>query len=362
MVKLPPFLEADNPLARNGMRDNALRMMKGDPNGYRLNSLLVRNEPVIALASVLDAVGYSIERLKIYSGYVGMRGDISEVLDVAREHDVVPYIGGGVFDGRTKKGEVNAVATHLEKLSIDTVEVSNDKGDMNLKAFRGLVIEMKKRFKTVMVEVGRKTDDPAKLEESIAEIEMALDLGVQDIVLEGGGNGNYGIYNEDHNVRSLLLGLLERKVRSYGKSPIVEAATDNQHSYLVSCSGLPWNTRIGNVTPSISQLFDISDFRMRSMSKEGDAENIKRRRRFSEVIDYAVRTCVERHYKLTDLVNDERMTNICMCHDDHVTGAMNAIDEAIREGGRGGRKRRMPGDGISSLSELFGRLGFEIED
>lgn len=339
MAKLPAFLERDNPLATKDIRDGAHKLTGGDPTKFRLNSVLVRSESPAELDGMLKATGYAVERLKIYSGYAADRGDIEDVLAMSREHGITPYIGGGIFDDK-KPAEIARTADKLEALGIDTVEVSNDKGAMRLKAFRELAQELQKRFATVLVEVGRKDNEPVKLDEWMSELEMAADIGVNDIVFEGGGNGNFGIYTKQNHIKSLLLAILHRKATELGKSPIIEAAEMTQCAYMVSCSGLPWNTRMANVHPTARSNMAISGFRQRSMTHEGAAENDTRSDRLNRVVDYAVKACKDRHYSLKDLVNDSRTFNICMCMEDYVGDAKENVLEAIRDGGRGARSLR----------------------
>lgn len=357
MTNLPAFLERDNPLASKDLRDGVHKLTGGDPDKFKLNSLLIRSESPVELDAMLKATGFGVERLKIYSGYAPDRSDLEDVIAVSRQHGVTPYIGGGIFDDK-KPAEIARTADKLESLGIDTVEVSNDAGKMKLKAFRELAKELQKRFSTVLVEVGRKDHEKVELDDWMLELEMAAEIGASDIVFEGGGNGDFGIYTEQNHVKSLLLALMHRKALELGKSPVIEAATLGQSAYLVACSGLPWNTRIANVDPTIRSNMLIATYRQRSMTHKGAAENDKRADRLNRVVDYAAKACRDRHYSLKDLVNDSRTYNICMCLEDYVGDTKDNVLEAIRDGGRGARSlNRRP-----SLSDFFSSWDLVSDD
>ncbi len=361
MANLPPFLDPHNALAPKEMRESVQKMTGGTPERFKLNTLLIRDESARSIDDVLRATGYGVERVKLYSGSAHARGDIEDVFAASREHGITPYIGGGIFE-KKKSAEINQIANVLEGMNVDTVEISNDHDAMSLREFRALVKELKKRFQSVLVEVGRKgSDEPIDMSVWNAELEMALELEATDIVLEGGGNGNLGMYTSEGNMKSLATAMLHERARTAGMSPIIEAAQAVQQGYLTCCGGFPWDTRIGNALPTITAQTQIATFRMASMTKKGDAENKRRIDRLSRLLEYVSQTPRMNAMNLNTLVNDAGMLNVCMCKDSNLTNAKISVDEVMRNGkSRAGVRMQR----TLQMRDLFGgsSFSFAIDD
>lgn len=224
---------------------DVLAATDGDVEALRRTNVIVFYETIQHIEECLSNVWYAIHALKIHSGTLHMIDDMEGTIALAREHDVVPYIGGGIVEAALEKNALGKTVKDLHALGIDTIEISNNSEKIEPAAFERLMKDMRKDFGSIIVEIGLKTPENVPLRSWLDDLHRAQDTGADEIVFEGGGGGNCGIYDDEGRPRTLLVAKLLSEAGPDSDNLIIESASASQQGYWIN--GLRWDTRMGNV-------------------------------------------------------------------------------------------------------------------
>ncbi len=304
----PPFLQPKSPLVPKEMYADIEAAMGNDRTAFCKTNVLVHGASLSDIEDCLKSTWYAIDCLKITSGVVPIRNDIPEILSIAKKYGVRPYIGGLVLESAVAEKSLPALIREFHRLEIDTVEMSDSNGTTTDAAFRALYKSLQKDFDRVIVEIGSKERSDVRHEAWIRELQRALDTDSDDIVLEGGGAGDCGIYTPESQPKTLLVAELFRTAKREDSRLIIEAPDPSQQVSWLSIFG--WNTRLANVSAVTPHLTNLIQMRLRWLERnqvERTKENRKALLGFSKRIRAA---CERLDYDFDRLVNDPDLSNL----------------------------------------------------
>jgi phosphosulfolactate synthase len=202
---------------------------------------LSRTEAEGLMASAADYV--DLVRLGWGSAYVTR--DLRDKLDRYREARVPVMLGGTLTELAWLQGKVDGLASWLEELGIEHVEVSSGSVEIPMEDKHALIERLVRDF-TVFAEVGEK--DPEALLAPYRWVELikdALEAGARQVICEGRATGDAGLYRPDGEART---GLIDEIVHEVPPERLIfEAPQKHQQVWFIERFGPDVN--LGNVLP-----------------------------------------------------------------------------------------------------------------
>jgi len=202
---------------------------------------LSRAEAEGLMASAADYV--DLVRLGWGSAYV--THDLRDKLDRYREAGVPVMLGGTLTELAWLQGKVDGLASWLEELGIEHVEVSSGSVEIPMEDKHALIERLARDF-TVFAEVGEK--DPEALLAPYRWVELikdALEAGARQVICEGRATGDAGLYRPDGEART---GLIDEIVHEVAPERLIfEAPQKHQQVWFIERFGPDVN--LGNVLP-----------------------------------------------------------------------------------------------------------------
>lgn len=184
-----------------------------------------------------------VAKLGIGAAYV--TPTLKEKLEVYREFDVIPHLGGTLFERFYYEKKLDAYLKYHHDLGINWIEVSDGTIEIPLDDRIRLVERLKKDF-VVITEVGCKDANTiATPTEWIEEIKALLEAGSTYVITEGRDSGTAGVYRGTGEIRSDLISDIAHAVDP--KKIIFEAPQDKGQMYFINLIGP--NVNLGNVSP-----------------------------------------------------------------------------------------------------------------
>lgn len=182
-----------------------------------------------------------IAKFGVGSAYLTPR--LAEKVAIYREHGVIPYFGGTLFEKFQQQKKIPAYVKYLREHGVDWIEISNGTIDMPIAARVKLIRELKGEF-NIIVEIGCK--DAAKImppSQWIGELQAALDAGARYVITEGRDSATAGIFRESGEIREGLLTDILAAIDP--RRTIFEAPTPKTQMYFINLIGA--NVNLGNV-------------------------------------------------------------------------------------------------------------------
>ena len=294
-----------------------------DPTSIKRTSVIAYGQTVRDIEGLLVSAGHGIERVKLFSDYAALRPDLPEVQQLCASHGVDFYVGGGVLENRTQKESLRVVE-HMQSMGIDTVEVSNGDGELSMKEFEKLTAKVRGMVGTVLVEIGRKTRGDQDPDVWSDEMKMALDNGADRIVLEGSGSGLSGIYDQDGQAKTAFAALLLHRHAAAREKLVVEAPHRQQQVHWMTCGGLGWDARFGNVAAD-REVLDLLDDRVEQMGVK-ERETAQKNKKEWETLSASIEAARKKERHSIDVVLNT-LGNVCLCR----PGTGKIIKERIEE-------------------------------
>jgi phosphosulfolactate synthase len=199
----------------------------------------------VEAAGLMELAGAHVDVVRLGWGSALVTGGLEAKLEVYREHDVAPMLGGTLTELAWRHGRVRALHEALLRLGIRHVEISEGTLDLPTADKQRLIADLGRDF-TVFVEVGSKDGRLAPAAELwIRQAAEALDAGAHAIVCEGRVSGDAGLYWPDGSIRDELV---EALVGAAGPERLIfEAPRRSQQAWLVRHFGPDVN--LGNILP-----------------------------------------------------------------------------------------------------------------
>jgi phosphosulfolactate synthase (CoM biosynthesis protein A) len=241
----------------------------GDLNGFKLNHVMVSRETVGKINTCLEHNAHGIKYLKMGSvAYPDRKKDMPKIVDVCRKYDVIPCVGGGATEQAVKRGTLFEYTKELHNLGIDTVEISNSCGDMPASTYRDNIASMRRDFDKVLVEIGTKVPIFYQTrDEWMKDLDAALDINADAVILEGSGAGSRGIYCEQARPNGLLVTSLLERAGVHANKLLIEAPRMQQREYWVNeIAG--WNVQLGNIAANDDALQTTERLRINALQPE----------------------------------------------------------------------------------------------
>ena len=270
MDSLPPILQPDHPLIPASQVKLIQETLGNDPSKFKLNHVMAGKESLRGLEEGLASFHWGIKYLKILSQLAPYRSDFKELIQVCQNGDygIIPYIGGSIIEDAIKDGNLPRVTKYLVGLGIDTVEISDSRGEFAPNVLKQVIRDLKIDFDRVLVEIGNKKDCACCTDyrDWEAALRLALDEEADEIILEGCGSGDAGIYfSRSGEPGIFLVEYLREKISDGLKRVIIEAPLQDQQDFWIN-GGYGWDVQVGNTNIS-QQVYVVGD-RIKAMDPE----------------------------------------------------------------------------------------------
>ncbi len=249
--------------------------------------------PLKKFDELLARFSYLIQYVKFASVGCERMTDLRQRIAICMQHNITPCVGGGFIEGAVLDGSLWDAVRDLHSMGLDHVEVSNTDLELSRQDYARLVRELAGDFKGILVEVGVKDENPraeggryARVQAWEEDVDVAMQAGGEkaSVILEGGGSGKVGIYNNNYETRLLLVLTLLRRMNGQLERAIIEAPAQAQQNYWLQHLG--WQIGIGNMN-----LVDQEEFgkvRMRFLDPAVDRRVAKTREALFGMLDRAV--------------------------------------------------------------------------
>ena len=194
---------------------------------------------------LMEIAAPHVDVVRLGWGSALVTGALEAKLAVYREHDVAPMLGGTLTELAWLEGRVDELRGWLDTLGIDRIEVSSGVVAIPPEAKLELIATLS-RDRVVYAEVGEKDPDallaPYRWVELITD---ALSAGATQVVCEGRGSGDAGIYRRDGEPRT---GLVDEICHAIDPAKLIfEAPHRAQQAWLIKAIGPDVN--LGNIPP-----------------------------------------------------------------------------------------------------------------
>lgn len=252
-------------------RENARVATGGDPKRFKRNHVMVAMDSVREVDARLYDHGYGIEYAKMLSGVFDMRrGDVGAFVKTCRKRDVIPYVGGGATEDAIRSGTLHEHVKELHRLDIDTIEVSNSRGDVPAASCGTEIARLSRDFNRVLVEIGTKRRGMDSLDAWRRDLDAALDADADAVILEGAASGRTGIYDGRGWANGPLVMDLAERAGDRRDRFLIEAPRPEQRKFWVD-EMFGWDVRLGNVHLQSDELKGIDRLRLDAMKPGAQA-------------------------------------------------------------------------------------------
>ncbi|NSL50884.1 phosphosulfolactate synthase [Calidifontibacillus erzurumensis] len=210
---------------------------------FGLTSIADFGIPIGQLRDFLEDYCHYIDIAKLGVGSAYITPNIADKVKLYKDYGIKVYCGGTLFEKSYYQGKLKEYKIFLQKLGIEWIEVSNGTLDIPLEERIKIIREIKQEF-YVLGEVGSKKQNyemsPNKW---VLEMNALLDAGCKYVITEGRDSGTAGIYNQNGEVKKLILMELAKKIDI--NRIIFEAPTSKQQMFFINTFGP--NVNLGNV-------------------------------------------------------------------------------------------------------------------
>jgi len=212
------------------------------------------------LKSTLRDFGDFLDVAKFGVGTAYVSKNLDEKLSIYKDHGVVPYFGGTLFEKFFIQNKLEEYLEFIDEHKVTTLEVSTGTVDIPLQERIDLVNKLSKKY-TVLTEVGSKDADAIMSPtEWITEINALMEAGAKYVITEGRNSGTAGIYRPSGEMRT---GLIEEIINNCEIDRVIfEAPTPKSQMHFINRIGSDVN--LGNVDPEDLLLLETQRLGLRS--------------------------------------------------------------------------------------------------
>jgi len=193
---------------------------------------------------LIDSSKDFIDIIKFGFGTALISKNIEAKVNLYQKNNIKVYLGGTLFEAFIIRNMFEEYCQLIEKLNINTVEVSDGSITMDHKQKCEYINILANKKMTVFSEVGYKSSDkiipPSKW---IKLMSQELDAGSWKVIAESRESGNVGLYRSSGEVRS---DLIEEILTQIPKEKILwEAPKKTQQVFFIKLLGA--NVNLGNI-------------------------------------------------------------------------------------------------------------------
>jgi phosphosulfolactate synthase len=194
---------------------------------------------------LLSVSGHLVDLVKLGFGTSFVTPNLKEKIALYQKAGCRVYLGGTLFEAFVARGAFKEYRKLLDKLGLDTAEVSDGSITMTTEEKCGYISTLAKDH-TVLSEVGSKEAgiliSPAKwVRMMLAELEA----GSWKVIAEARESGNVGIYRPSGHAHTTLVSRILSKVPA--KDILWEAPIKSQQVWFIKQLGA--NVNLGNIAP-----------------------------------------------------------------------------------------------------------------
>ncbi|MDB9775912.1 phosphosulfolactate synthase [Vicingaceae bacterium] len=191
----------------------------------------------------LDASGHLVDIIKLGFGTSFVSNDLQKKIDLYHGAGLKVYLGGTLFEAFIARGMFDDYRKLLDKLKLQTTEVSDGSIDLPHDVKCNYISTLAKDF-TVLSEVGSKEEgiliSPGKW---ISMMNTELEAGSWKVIAEARESGTVGIYRPNGTAHSALVSKILKRVP---KDKILwEAPIKGQQVWFIQLLGP--NVNLGNI-------------------------------------------------------------------------------------------------------------------
>jgi len=194
---------------------------------------------------MIEASGGLIDLVKLGFGTSFVATRLNEKVKLYQKNGIRPYLGGTLFEAFVARGQFKDYRKLVDRLGLDTAEVSDGSINMPQKEKCRYISELAKQC-TVLSEVGSKESgiliSPSKW---VNMMKAELDAGSWKVIAEARESGTVGIYRPSGHAHTQLVNRILAKVPA--ASIMWEAPQKAQQVWFIKQLGA--NVNLGNIAP-----------------------------------------------------------------------------------------------------------------
>ncbi len=218
------------------------------PEKPRSNGLTMVMDKGLSFRQVEDLIessGHLIDLIKLGFGTSYVTRNLEEKIQLYKESSIMVYLGGTFFEAFVKRGMFEDYMRLLDKLKLDTAEVSDGSIRMNHQTKCEMISKLARNFR-VLSEVGSKEEGiliaPNKWKQMMQD---ELSAGSWKVIAEARESGTVGIYRPNGKAHITLINKILAKINQ--DNIIWEAPKKNQQVWFIKMLGS--NVNLGNISP-----------------------------------------------------------------------------------------------------------------
>jgi phosphosulfolactate synthase len=192
---------------------------------------------------LVSSSGHLTDLVKLGFGTSFITPDLKEKIKIYEKANIRVYLGGTLFEAFVARGQFKEYRKLLDKLGLNTTEVSDGSINMTTKE-KCKFISVLAKDHTVLSEVGSKETgiliSPAKW---VRMMQTELDAGSWKVIAEARESGTVGIYRPSGHAHTALVNRILAKVPA--KSILWEAPLKPQQVWFIKQIGA--NVNLGNI-------------------------------------------------------------------------------------------------------------------
>jgi phosphosulfolactate synthase len=213
------------------------------PRESGLTMVMDKGISVRQAENFINAGGEYTDLVKLGFGTSYLTKNLEQKIKIYQEAGLKVYLGGTLFEAFLIRDMVDDYERLLEKLKLDTVEVSDGSIVLNHDRKCEIISHLAKNY-TVLSEVGSKEEgiliSPGKW---ISMMETELQAGSWKVIAEARESGNVGIYRPSGTAHVALVNKILSKVPA--ESILWEAPIKSQQVWFIKLLGA--NANLGNI-------------------------------------------------------------------------------------------------------------------
>jgi phosphosulfolactate synthase len=194
----------------------------------------------------ISASGHLTDLVKLGFGTSFISPNLQEKIKLYQDAKIKVYLGGTLFEAFIVRNMFDDYRKLLDKLKLDTAEVSDGSLEMPHDKKCEYIQTLSKQV-TVLSEVGSKEEGiiihPAKW---IKMMTKELEAGSWKVIAEARESGNVGIYHRDGKAHTLLIDKILARVPA--EKIMWEAPQKPQQVWFIKLLGA--NVNLGNIAPN----------------------------------------------------------------------------------------------------------------
>ncbi|MGB0916985.1 MAG: phosphosulfolactate synthase [Flavobacteriales bacterium] len=194
----------------------------------------------------ISSSGQLIDLIKLGFGTSLVASDLEAKIKLYHEHGINVYLGGTLFEAFLVRGQLADYQRLLDKLGLNTLEVSDGSINLNHDLKCELIRDLAKNYR-VLSEVGSKEAGiiihPNKWK---SMMQNELEAGSWKVIAEARESGNVGIYRPNGSAH---VSLINKILGAVPKDQILwEAPIKAQQVWFINLLGA--NVNLGNISPT----------------------------------------------------------------------------------------------------------------